>query len=99
MSVMLSGAFVALSELADDIYAKKQFKLLSKPAASEDKTLLPYAALTKDNDVQHHTFIILRAIFLVAGLRDVEDTNGKLKCDALGWLLDVSMMSTRAPPH
>ena len=61
-------------------------------------------AQTKDIDVQHETFIILRAFFLVAGFCDVEDKYGKSKwvlvlCDALGWLLDVSMMRTRAPPH
>ena len=67
------------AKLGDDIHAKMQFKLLSKPASKQDKAFLPYVAQTKDIEVQHETFIILRALFLVAGLRNAEDKNGKSK--------------------
>ena len=36
-------------------------------------------------EVQHETFIVLRALFLVAGLRNAEDKNGNSK-----WVLVVS---------
>jgi hypothetical protein len=56
-------------------------------------------AQTKEIEVQHKTVIVLRAHFLVAGFRSVEDNNDKSKwvlvvSDAIKRLLGVSMMKT-----
>ena len=41
MKVMMSGAVVALSELADEMLSKLPFGLLRKPQSSDDKGFLP----------------------------------------------------------
>ena len=77
MKVMLSGAVLALSKLADEIHAKMPFKLLRKPASSDDKAFHPYVVMTKVIKVQHETFTVLRTLFLAAGLRNADNKNGK----------------------
>ena len=98
MKVMMSGAVVALSELADEMHIKLPFGLLRKPS-SDDKAFLPYVAVTKDIKIQHETWPVLRALFFAAGLRNAENTKGSSKWilvvpEALERLLGVSAMKT-----
>ena len=73
MKVMMSGAVVALLELAGEMNSKLPFGLLRKPPSSDDKGFLPYVAVANDIKIQHETFPVLRALFLAAGLRNAEN--------------------------
>jgi hypothetical protein len=55
----------------------KPFKLLRKPRSGDDKAFNPYVATTKGIELQHETVPVLCALFLAAGLRNVENKKGK----------------------